>query len=91
MNRIRAFFNVKIVAVALVLAAAGAIYVANLPKSDAVIIVGPGVSVYYSSKTYKTVVGARGTGCCGSVINWGVTSPYVKFERIYCTDQICPN
>ena len=89
MRRIRTFLNVKSVVAALVVAAAGAIYVATLPKTDA--IAGPGVCVYYSSKTYKTAVGARGTGCCGSVINWGVTSPYVKCETLYCTDQVCPN
>jgi hypothetical protein len=91
MSRIRAFVSAKFVVAALVVLAAGAIYVANLPKSDAVIIGGPGVCVYYSSKNYQTAVGARGTGCCGAVINWGVTSPYVKCERLYCTDQICPN
>jgi hypothetical protein len=89
MSRIRAFLNAKFVVAALFVLVGGAIYIASLPKSDAVF--GPSVCTYYSSKTYKTAVGARGTGCCGSVINWGVTSAYKKCEVVYCTDQICPN
>ena len=89
MSRIRAFVNAKVVVAALVVLASGAIYIASLPKSDAVFSLG--VCTYYSSKTYKTAVGARGTGCCGSVINWGVTSAYKKCETMNCTDQICPN
>ena len=61
----------------------------KLPKSDAVFF--QGVCTYYSSANYKTVVGARGTGCCGAVINWGVVTAYKKCQNIYCTDQICPN
>ena len=68
-----------------------AAYVSSVPEAEAIIIVGPGVCTYYSGPNYKNVVGARGTGCCGSVISWGVTSPYVRCERLYCTDQICPN
>jgi hypothetical protein len=76
------------------LAAAGvvlaiALFVALTPSNEAVI--GPGVTVYYSNASYTTVVGARGTGCCGSVINWGITTKWKKFEKIYCTDQVCPN
>ena len=66
-------------------------YVSSVPDAGAVIIAGPGVCTYYSGPNYKTAVGARGTGCCGTVISWGVTSAYVKCERLYCTDQICPN
>ena len=39
----------------------------------------------------EAVVGARGTGCCGEVISWGVTSKYVRCERLYCLDVLCPN
>ena len=53
--------------------------------------VGPNVCSYYSNATYKTVVGARGTGCCGTVISWGITTPYKKCQVIYCTQAICPN
>ena len=67
------------------------VYVAALPTTQAIVFAGPGVCTYYSSAKYRTVVGARGTGCCGSVINWGVTSPYYRCETIYCLDVICPN
>ncbi len=53
-------------------------------------VAGPGVTNYYSDAKYKTVVGARGTGCCGEVINWGITTKYSQFQRLYCTDVICP-
>jgi hypothetical protein len=89
MSRIRAFLSAKVIVAAAFIVIGGAIYIASLPKSDA--LFGPGVCVYYSDAKYKTAVGARGTGCCGSVINWGVTSAYKKCEILYCTDQICPN
>ena len=88
MSRIRAFVNPKFVVATLVMLASGAIYIASLPKTDAVSV---GVCTYYSSTTYKTAVGARGTGCCGSVINWGVTSAFKKCDTLNCTDQVCPN
>ncbi len=50
-----------------------------------------GVCAYYSDATYTTVVGARGTGCCGSVINWGITTPYRRCEQLYCPDVVCPD
>ena len=89
MSRIRSFLSAKFVIAAAIVLVGGAIYIWSLPKSDA--IFGPGVCTYYKDATYKKVVGARGTGCCGEVINWGVTSAYVKCERLYCTQQICPN
>ena len=89
MSRIRPFLNARFVVAALFVLVGGAIYIASLPKSDAVF--GPSVCTYYSSANYKTAVGARGTGCCGSVINWGVTSAYKKCGTLNCTDQICPN
>jgi hypothetical protein len=91
MSRIRSFVtaNARVLIAAAIIAFGGAIYIASLPKSDAVIFLG--VCTYYKDATYKKVVGARGTGCCGAVINWGVTSAYKTCENIYCTDQICPN
>jgi hypothetical protein len=89
MSRIRSFLTSRIAIVSMFVLLGGAIYIASLPKSDAIFALG--VCTYYKDATYKKVVGARGTGCCGSVINWGVTSAFVKCERIYCTDQICPN
>jgi hypothetical protein len=73
------------------LAVVAAIGIATIPDSDAVVVVGPGVWAYYSNATYTTVVGARGTGCCGAPISWGVTTPYKRFHRIYCLDVVCPN
>ena len=81
----------RLTVVAMAVFAAASIYVTSLTPAKAVIIAGPNVCTYYSGPNYKTVVGARGTGCCGSVINWGVTTSYKKCEAIYCTDQICPN
>jgi hypothetical protein len=79
------------------LAAAGvllavAIFVAATPTNEAVVYPpGPGVTVYYSSASYTTVVGARGTGCCGEVINWGITTKWKRFEQLYCLAIPCPN
>ena len=91
MSRIRSFVtaHAKVLMAATIILAGGAIYVASTPKSDAIFF--NGVCTYYKDATYKKVVGARGTGCCGEVINWGVTSAFKKCENIYCTDQICPN
>ena len=89
MSRIRAYLNAKFVVAALVVLVGGAIYIASLPKSDA--LAGQSVCTYYSSATYKKAVGARGTGCCGEVISWGVTSAYKKCDTLLCTDQLCPN
>jgi hypothetical protein len=90
MSRIRSFVtaNARVLIAAVVVLVGGAIYVANMPKSDAIFL---GVCTYYQDATYKKAVGARGTGCCGTVINWGVTSAFKKCQTIYCTDQICPN
>lgn len=88
MSRIRAFLTSKIVIASLFVLIGGAIYIASLPKSDAV---GGQVCAYYSNASYTTVVGARGSGCCGSVINWGVITPYRKCQTLYCTQQVCPN
>jgi hypothetical protein len=89
MRRFRSLLSAKILIPVFAVALGAVIYVASLPKADA--LIGPGVCTYYSNATYKTVVGARGTGCCGTVINWGVTSKYVRCETLRCTDQICPN
>jgi len=62
----------------------------TIPSADAAFFPGLGVWVYYSDATYTTVVGARGTGCCGTVINWGIVTQWSHFERIYCLDVVCP-
>lgn len=92
MNRILGLLRRK----SLWLAAAGvllavALFVATTPTNEAVIFPpGPGVTVYYSNGSYTTVVGARGTGCCGQVINWGITTKFKKYEMLYCLDVLCP-
>jgi len=88
MSRIRSFMTAKVLVAALIVLVGAAVYVASLPKSDAS---GGLVCAYYSNSSYTTVVGARGNGCCGSVINWGIVTPYKKCQTMYCTDQICPN
>ena len=88
MSRIRSFLTDRFLVAALIVLVGGAIYIASLPKSDA----GGGlVCTYYSSATYKTAVGARGAGCCGTAINWGVVTAFKKCQTLVCTDQICPN
>jgi len=74
---------------ALVVLVGGGIYIASLPKTDA--LAGPAVCTYYKDASYRKAVGGRGTGCCGAIINWGVTSAYKKCDTLLCTDQICPN
>ena len=87
MNRFRSLLRARVLVPVFALALAGAAYVSTLPRTEA----GISVCTYYSDATYKHAVGARGTGCCGSVINWGVTSAYKICQPIFCTDQICPN
>lgn len=73
------------------LAIMGFALVADFRTAEAVVIAGPSVCAYYSNASYTTVVGARGTGCCGELISWGVTSAYKRCERLYCLDVLCPN
>ena len=91
MSHVRGWVSRKVLLASLAMIVGVGIFVATMPSTDAVIVAGPGVTIYYSSPAMTTVVGARGTGCCGSVINWGITTAYKKFEKIYCTQQICPN
>jgi hypothetical protein len=60
-------------------------------SASAIVIGGPGLCRYYSDNTYTTVVGTRSTGCCGGVTTTGTVTPYVRCERFYCPDVICPN
>ena len=59
---------------------------ATLPQAEAFL----GVCTYYSTAKMKTVVGQRGTGCCGESVNWGIVTPYRTCEQIYCLDVWCP-
>ena len=81
----------KLVLMALLLAIAVLALTADGRQAEAVVIAGPSVCTYYSNATYTTAVGARGTGCCNAPINWGITTPYKRCERLYCTDVICPD
>jgi hypothetical protein len=83
----RGLFVARALVIALAIAASATVWVGTAPETDAAL----GFWAYYSNATYTTVVGARGTGCCGQPINWGITTPYKRFQRIYCTDQVCPN
>ncbi len=85
----RFLLNKKFLLAVLVVVIGVGIYVAAMPRTDA--LFGPGVCTYYSDAKYKTVVGARGTGCCGEIINWGVTTKYVRCQVLYCLDVLCPN
>ena len=49
-----------------------------------------GVCTYYSDATFTTVVGARGTGCCGEQVSWGIITSFRKCHIVYCLDVICP-
>ena len=88
MNRLRSFLTTRFAVATLIVLVGGAIYIASLPKSDA----GGGlVCSYYNNAAHTTVVGARGTGCCGAPISWGVISAYKSCQTLVCTQQICPN
>ena len=81
----------KIALVACMLVVLAFALTTEIRRAEAVVIAGPSVCSYYSDATFTTVVGARGTGCCGAPINWGITTPYKKCERLYCPAVVCPN
>ena len=91
MRRFRFLLNAKVLLAVAVIVLGVAIYVASLPKSDAIVIAGPHLCTYYSSASMKKAVGGRGVGCCGETISWGVTTPYVRCQTLYCTDVLCPD
>ncbi|MCB1054805.1 MAG: hypothetical protein KDD11_04745 [Acidobacteria bacterium] len=80
-------WTIRILLAAVLLAA---LSIPFLGSSSEAAIAGPSICVYYSDATHTTAVGARGRGCCGEVISWGITSPYVHCERLYCPTVICP-
>ncbi len=49
-----------------------------------------GICTYYSDATKTVAVGARGTGCCGAVINWGIVTSFKTCGVVYCPDVVCP-
>jgi hypothetical protein len=58
------------------------------PVADA--IAGPSVCTYYSNATYTQIVGGQSVGCCGGVSSWGQRTAFVRCQRVYCLDVICP-
>jgi len=90
MKTIRGWLSLRMVLAAVAVVVAVGIYVGSLPDSEALIIAGPSVCTYYKDASFKKVVGARGTGCCGEPISWGRVTSYVRCERLYCLDVQCP-
>ena len=90
MKTIRGLLNVRMVLAAVAIVVAVGVYVGSLPDSEALIIAGPSVCIYYKDARFTKVVGARGTGCCGETISWGKVTRYVRCERLYCLDVECP-
>jgi len=90
MRGFRSLFNARLAVAAIVFVVAAGVYVGSLPTTEAIVIDGPSVCSYYKDATFRKVVGARGTGCCGEVISWGITTKYVRCERLYCLDVLCP-
>jgi hypothetical protein len=43
-----------------------------------------GICTYYSGPNHQTVVGQRGTDCCGEPVNWGVITQFRTCEQVYC-------
>jgi hypothetical protein len=80
---------VRVAIAAFVLAVGALAYMALLPQPAAMFT--PGVCTYYSSAKYKTVVGQRGSGCCGETISWGDVTAYRRCEQMWCTDVVCPD
>jgi hypothetical protein len=85
MDVVRMFTNRKLWIGAALLIGCVAIYVASIPRADAV--GSPAVCTYYATAKKKDVIGARGTGCCGEPISWGSTSLYFTCEQLYCPDS----
>lgn len=43
-----------------------------------------GLCTYYSNASYTTVVGQRGSDCCGNPVSWGQITPYRECHVEYC-------
>lgn len=59
-----------------------------LPGPDAEAAAGGWICEYYSDATHTHQVGARGVGCCGESLDWGVTSPHEVCGAYNCVT--CP-
>jgi hypothetical protein len=80
---------VRIAIASFVIGIAALAYLALLPQPKAMFT--PGVCTYYSSNKYRTVVGQRGSGCCGETISWGSVTEFRRCEQMWCTDVVCPD
>jgi len=80
---------VRVAIAAFVLTVGALGYLALLPQPAAMF--NPGVCTYYTNAKYKTVVGQRGTGCCGETISWGSVTAFRKCEQMWCLDVMCPD
>jgi ABC-type enterobactin transport system permease subunit len=87
MTRTARIWTLRLILAAVVLAAA---FAPLLGPSAQAAVGGPHVCAYYSDATFTTVVGARGTGCCGETISWGITTPYKRCEALLCPAVVCP-
>jgi hypothetical protein len=66
---------------AAVLIAAVLGFFAVLPETEAF----AGICTYYSNASRTTVVGQRGSDCCGVPVNWGVVTRFRTCEGpVYC-------
>ena len=78
--------SVRYVIAAVALVAAGLGFLSLLPEAEAF----AGICTYYSSANFRTVVGQRGSDCCGVPVNWGIVTQYRRCEQVYCLDVWCP-
>ena len=74
------FLTVRSVVLAVTVLAGVVGLLAALPDTEAF----AGICTYYSGPDQQTVVGQRGTDCCGEPVNWGVVTPYRTCEQVYC-------
>ena len=79
------FFRVQLAIAVLALTIGVGALVTTVPQAQAFL----GVCTYYQTAAKKTVVGQRGSGCCGEPINWGIVTQYRTCEQIYCLDVWC--
>lgn len=92
MNRLSApLAHRRLLVATLLLVAVAATGLLTTGSASALVIAGPGVCRYYSDATYTNVVGTRSVGCCGEITNSGTVTPYVRCQRVFCPDVVCPN
>ena len=80
------WLGVRTIVAAVALFAAVLGILAMVPDTEAAL----GLCTYFSAPNKRTVVGQRGTDCCGVPVSWGIVTPYRTCEQIYCLDIWCP-